>query len=42
MNSKEIKLGITEQNSKTNDNLSNYFGTPWFKGILEEDDDSLT
>jgi len=42
MNSDEIKLDITEQISKTNDNLSNYFGTPWFKGILEEDVDSLT
>jgi hypothetical protein len=42
MNSDEIKLDITEQISKTNDNLSNYFGTPWFKGIFEEDVDSLT
>jgi hypothetical protein len=42
MNSDEIKLDITEQISKTNDNLSNYFGTPWFKGIFEEDMDSLT
>lgn len=41
MNSDEIKFDITEQISKTNESLSNYWGSPWFKGILEEDLDSL-
>ncbi len=41
MNSDAIKLDITEQISKTNESLSNYWGSPWFKGILEEDLDSL-
>ncbi|MDO9255731.1 MAG: hypothetical protein Q7U54_09485 [Bacteroidales bacterium] len=41
MNSDEIRLDITEQISKTNESLSNYWGSPWFKGILEEDVDLL-
>jgi hypothetical protein len=41
MNSEEIKLDITEQISKTNERLSNYWGIPWFDGILDEDIDSL-
>jgi len=41
MNSEEIKLDITEQISKTSKNLSAYWGTPSFKGILEEDLDLL-
>lgn len=41
MNADEIKLDITEQISKTNESLSNYWGVPWFEGILEEDIESL-
>ena len=41
MNSDEIKLDITEQISKTNESLLNYWGSPSFKGVLEEDVDSL-
>lgn len=41
MNSDKIKLDITDQISKTNESLSNYWGSPWFNGILEEDLDSL-
>jgi hypothetical protein len=41
MNSDELKLDITEQISKTNDSLSNYWGSPSFKGVLEDDPDSL-
>jgi hypothetical protein len=41
MNSEEIKLDITEQISKTNERLSNYWGIPWFDGILDEDIESL-
>jgi hypothetical protein len=41
MNSDEIKLDITEQISKTNKCLSGFLGSPSFKGILEEDLDSL-
>lgn len=41
MNLNEIKLDITEQISKTNESLSNYWGLPWFEGILVDDLDSL-
>lgn len=41
METTQIKLDIEERISEIDHNLTNYWGRPFFKGILDDDIDSL-